>query len=921
MIVKTVMRARGQQFGQLVVLLACTIFPWAGSVIDGFSLTGIHAVHLTPFLLNLNALVFLFGLTRYRLLNIIPIAYQNMVDGMRDGILVLSLENRIVHLNPPAQAILGVSLRDLVGRSVEQALAGQPELLAKCCKWTDENMSEEIHLPSSAGDFFYDLGHSTLRDRHGYAIGRLVTLRDITKRVQAEHVSRQNQFLLKQSEEKYRSLVENINEVIFTVDMEGKFTYMSPVIERYTGFSPEAVIGKHFDRIVYPDDLPIVEAGVQKSLTHQSQIMEFRIFERNRNIRYMRAYTRPILQDEQIVGLQGVATDVTDRRRVEEALERRASQLTLLNYIGEQIAAIIELKNVLDNATRLIQKHFGFYHVAIFTPNFERGELQMRSASGAFSDLFPEDHHLKFGQGVVGWTAMNKTTLLANDVRIEPRYTNFYPDKIQTRAELAVPILVGEKMAGVLDLQSPLINAFDDNDVRVMETIADQIAIAMENARLYEEVRRQLKDREYRENMLRVQRDLLMKLSSAKSLDETLQLAVENLSAELRASRVAISLIDWEYQSIKPVVSLGYPLNRPMLPTSLERSIAGRVARNAQPILIPNVNADQNALEFSPGTVTLLCVPLISNGKVIGVISLESGLANAFSHEDLRLVTILANSLVMLIERARLFEEVERARTELEKRATALEEANASLRELDRLKSHFLANMSHELRTPLNSIIGFSEVLADELAGVLNDEQKEFTLDILDSGKHLLKLINDLLDFSKIEAGHLALETSTFEVRALFEELRITISPLVQKKSQVLVFRQDGPLPPLSADHLRIKQVFLNLLGNANKFTPNQGMITVSCRRVEPDGLLFSIRDTGIGICPDDHQLIFEEFRQVDGSLTREVSGSGLGLAISKRIVEMHHGKIWVESELGHGATFFVSLPIQCSTDPDKIIL
>ena len=178
-----------------------------------------------------------------------------------------------------------------------------------------------------------------------------------------------------------------------------KFTYMSPVIERYTGFSPEAVIGKQFDRIVYPDDLPIVEAGVEKSLTYQSQIMEFRIFDRNRNIRYMRAYTRPILQDEQIVGLQGVATDVTDRRRVEEALERRASQLTLLNYIGEQIAAIIELKNVMDSATRLIQKHFGFYHVAIFTPNFERGELQMRSTSGAFSELFPEDHHLKFGQG------------------------------------------------------------------------------------------------------------------------------------------------------------------------------------------------------------------------------------------------------------------------------------------------------------------------------------------------------------------------------------------------------------------------------------------------------------------------------------------------------------------------------------------
>jgi PAS domain S-box-containing protein len=916
LILQRITSLRGQPLGQAVVLLTTTVLPFMGYVADAIAPAEILSIHLLPIIFYAVAtLFFIVGLLRFRLMNIIPIAYQDMIDGMRDGILVLSPENRIVHLNPTAESILRLSTRQVIGQPVTRAMSGKPDLLSNCCHGEEENFLEEITLQTSEGTDHFDLHLSTLKDRYDYPIGRLVTLHNITKRVQAENASRQNQLLLKQSEEKYRSLVENINEVIFTTDSVGVITYISPMVELHTGFSPESIIGKSFHSFVYQEDLATLEVGLGYALTGQIQVLDFRIPDQTGSLRYVRAYTHPILQDERILGLQGVLSDVTERRRVEEALERRASQLALLNYIGEQIAAVTELKNVLDNAARLIQNAFGYYHVGIFTPDFERGELLMRATSGSFAELFPEGHHLKFGQGMVGWASMHKTTLLSNDVRQEPRYTNLYPDKILTRSELAVPILVGDKMSGVLDIQSPLVNAFDDNDVRVMETVADQIAIAMENARLYEEVRRQLKDREHRENMLRIQRDLLVRLNMAKGLDETLQLAIENLAAELRASRVAISLVDWNAQILQPVVSLGYPLNRPILPTPLNRSIAGRTARSGQPMLVPNVPTEPGGLDFSPGTLSLLCAPLISNGSVIGVISLESIQANVFSHDDLRLVTILANSLAILIERGRLFEEVERARTELEKRATALEEANTSLRELDRLKSQFLANMSHELRTPLNSIIGFSEVLVDELPGALNEEQKEFTQDILDSGKHLLNLINDLLDFSKIEAGRMALEPATFEIRDLYEELRITISPMVERKSQILVFRQDGQLPALTADHLRIKQVFINLLANANKFTPERGLITVSCRQPQPDQLLFNVCDTGIGIRPEDQEMIFEEFRQVDGSMTREVSGTGLGLAISRRIVEMHQGKIWVESELGKGTSFYVCLPVDCRAD------
>ncbi len=394
-----------------------------------------------------------------------------------------------------------------------------------------------------------------------------------------------------------------------------------------------------------------------------------------------------------------------------------------------------------------------------------------------------------------------------------------------------------------------------------------------------------------------------------------LHAAVETLSAELSVPLVTILMADVEGKGLQAIASKGYPQNFFQSFCPWDTGIIGWAARNRQPALISDVRTVPYYMEVSPNTRSELCVPLLSEAHVIGAINLESPLENAFTQDDLRLLTILANNLVVLIERARLFEEVEAARSELEERAAALETANEQLRELDRIKSQFLANMSHELRTPLNSIIGFSEIILDELTGPINEDQQECVQDIYESGKHLLALINDLLDFSKIEAGRMKLEPSAFEVRELFDELRTTISPLTEKKAQRLSFQMEALSGQLTADRMRLKQVFLNLLSNANKFTPQGGEICACCRQDDPEHLLFLVQDNGIGISLEDQRVIFDEFRQGDGSLTREVDGTGLGLAISKRIIELHHGKIWVESEFGRGATFWVCLPITYEVD------
>jgi signal transduction histidine kinase len=182
--------------------------------------------------------------------------------------------------------------------------------------------------------------------------------------------------------------------------------------------------------------------------------------------------------------------------------------------------------------------------------------------------------------------------------------------------------------------------------------------------------------------------------------------------------------------------------------------------------------------------------------------------------------------------------------------------------------------------------------------------------DILQSGEHLLALINDILDLSKIEAGRLTLEPTTFEVTEWLSRVQATITPLIEGKSQTLKVDVADDLPPLTADRFRAKQILFNLLGNAVKFTPSGGIITLSCHLADADTMLFSVTDTGVGIKPEDQEIIFEEFRQAGDPLIHKEMGTGLGLTISKRLVELHGGRIWVESEYGHGATFSFLLPV-----------
>lgn len=292
-----------------------------------------------------------------------------------------------------------------------------------------------------------------------------------------------------------------------------------------------------------------------------------------------------------------------------------------------------------------------------------------------------------------------------------------------------------------------------------------------------------------------------------------------------------------------------------------------------------------------------LVVPILAGEDILGEIEFEEP-ERAWSEEDRQLVEEIARQLGLALQDARSHQLTQHA----------LEE----MREADQLKSQFLANMSHELRTPLNSIIGFSKVILKGIDGPVTDTQREDLTAIYNAGQHLLGLISDMLDISRIEAGKLDLSFEDVNVTEIMEGVMTTAIGLVKDKPIELITDVPDDLPTITADRMRVRQVLLNLVSNAAKFT-EEGQIAVSARHVtEPDPeILVAVADTGIGISEEDVEKLFEPFSQVDPSPTRKSGGSGLGLSIARHLVELHGGRIWVESTLGEGSTFAFTLPLE----------
>ena len=335
-------------------------------------------------------------------------------------------------------------------------------------------------------------------------------------------------------------------------------------------------------------------------------------------------------------------------------------------------------------------------------------------------------------------------------------------------------------------------------------------------------------------------------------------------------------------------------------PVRKGEGVQGRMALTRQPVQVPDIAAEDayrgplRDILLRTGTRAVLAVPMLREGELIGGLTVNKRTPGEFSQEVIELLTTFATQSALAIQNARLFREIA--------------DKSLQLEAASRHKSEFLANMSHELRTPLNAIIGFSEVLTERMFGEVNEKQDEYLKDIYASGQHLLSLINDILDLSKVEAGRMELEVTDFDLPAAIDNALILVRERASRRGIALGRAIDVGLGTVRGDGRKVKQVLLNLLSNALKFTPEGGRIDV--RATMNEGMAeISVADTGVGIAPEDQEAIFEEFRQV-GTADKKVEGTGLGLALSRKFIELHGGRIWVQSRPGTGSTFSFTLPV-----------
>jgi len=391
--------------------------------------------------------------------------------------------------------------------------------------------------------------------------------------------------------------------------------------------------------------------------------------------------------------------------------------------------------------------------------------------------------------------------------------------------------------------------------------------------------------------------------SSPADVQPVLDAIAERAARLCDASAASIYLAEGE--RLRHVASQGSlpdaTANVDTLPINRD-SMSGRSLLERRTIEIRDMQAEGAdyplSYEYSRrlGHRSMLVTPLYREGVPFGTILLRRQDVRPFTERDVALVRTFGDQAAIAIENARLFREIQ-------DKSRQLEVANQH-------KSEFLANMSHELRTPLNAIIGFSEVLLERLFGELNEKQDDYLKDIHSSGKHLLQLINDILDLSKVEAGRMELDVATFDAPSAIANAMTLIRERAQRHDIALGLDAAPELGVITADERKFKQILLNLLSNAVKFTPDGGRIDVRARR-DADNFVVAVHDTGIGIAPEDQAVVFEEFRQVGRSYTNKQEGTGLGLALTRKFVELHGGRIWLESEPGKGSTFTFTIPAE----------
>lgn len=538
---------------------------------------------------------------------------------------------------------------------------------------------------------------------------------------------------------------------------------------------------------------------------------------------------------------------------LESSVQRSTRDLRITLEISQQITTIRDIDTLLQHVVDSIQVNYRFYYVSIYLMDEKQSDLVFSVGSGEVGQkLIEQTHRIKVGQGIIGTVAQTEKHYLSNDVEDNVLFTA-NPLLPETNSELALPMTKNNEFIGVLDIQCRDIDCFKAYQVVLLQSLADQTAMSMENITLFNDMETSL------HKVKRLNRRLTGETWDAFTKEE------EHVGYRFKGN------------SHSPIRHDSKTWLRTMTEASMKRRL----------ITTTTNNTVQSAE---------LAIPLILRNEIIGVLGIKRDKHTTWDQEEINVVDTVADQLARALENVRLSKEQEK---------TILQ-----LREIDRMKSEFMTNVSHELLTPLNAIIGFAELLLMGIDGELSEMAMTDVDAIFSSGKRLLALVNNVLDLSKMGAGLMDLDHNPVDIYQTFQNVHGVNIALVEDKPLEVVVDAEADMPKVWADPSRLTQIINNLVSNGIKFT-EKGKVVMGAELLAEDNMMrIYVTDTGIGIPEDNFEMIFEEFQQVDARSNRQFQGAGMGLTIVRNLVEMHGSKIIVESQVGKGSKFHFTLPL-----------